>query len=245
MFRFEQCEVQVGPREVVLKGHRQRVEPLAFDLLLYLLEHRDRVVAKDELLERVWNGRCVSVGVLARAVFKARQAIGDTGKAPALIRTLHRKGYRFACTVEREGSGGASGETQRNGQSHAAMPPPRISTVSLALLPFENLTGQPDLDWIELGLMSVVAKALAAAIEATLFPEESAAVIELESTDPVAVQTLARVMQAVGRSRVAPAGSLDGTGPSCSVHARPCGGRSGVASGPLALPRTGRAVAGT
>jgi len=282
VFRFEQCEVRVGPREVVLNGHRQRIEPLAFDLLVYLLEHRDRVVAKDELLERVWNGRCVSVGVLARAVFKARQAIGDTGKAPALIRTIHRKGYRFACTVEREGSGGASGEAQRSGQSHAAMPPPRISTVSLALLPFENLTGQPDLDWVELGLMSVVAKALAAdsrlavvplqsvqtamaslpeqadlseraglavrllgarrvvhvqvrcegerfcldyavgvpplvtrhrlkggdlaplarrlaaAIEATLFPEESAAVIEFESPDPVAVQTLARAMQAAG-----------------------------------------------
>ncbi len=142
LFRFGRCEVDVGVREIRLDGLPRPLEPRPFDLLVYLLRHRHRVVPKDELLDELWAGEFVSVGSVARAVVKARQAIGDEGR-PALIDTVYRIGYHFV------------GEVSETSIAGSAMP------VSVALLPFENLTGDPALDWITLGLMSLVCNALA------------------------------------------------------------------------------------
>ena len=65
-----------GTRELLVDGQAQALEPLAFDLLAYLLRHRDRDVSKDELLDEVWLGRIVSVGAVARAAMTVRKAIG-------------------------------------------------------------------------------------------------------------------------------------------------------------------------
>jgi len=113
-------------------------------------------VSKDELLDEVWPGAIVSVGALARAVVTVRQAIGDTDEAP-LIRTLHRIGYRFVGEVS---------EVVEQLPDPVARPavaakPSDDSPITIALLPFENLTGDLSLDWTSLGLMALVGNALA------------------------------------------------------------------------------------
>ena len=71
------------------------LEPQVFDLLEYLLRHRDRVVGKDELMASVWAGRIVSDATVAVRINAARRAVGDSGALQQLIRTFPRKGFRF------------------------------------------------------------------------------------------------------------------------------------------------------
>ena len=75
------------------------VEPQVFDLLLYRVRHRDRVVSKDDLIESVWTGRIVSDSALNTRITAARVALGDSGQEQRLIRTLPRKGVRFVGAV--------------------------------------------------------------------------------------------------------------------------------------------------
>lgn len=156
VFRFARCELHVGTRELRIDGQPRALEPLVFDLLAYLLRHRDREVSKDELLDQVWLGRVVSVGSVARAVMMVRQAIGDGGEAP-LIRTVHRVGYRFV---------GEASELVLG----LPQPPRRAvaAPITVALLPSENLTGELSLDWTTLGLLALVGNALG--IDARLVP---------------------------------------------------------------------------
>ena len=67
---------------------------------MLLIENRERVVSKDEIIERIWDGRVVSESAVASRVKSARQAIGDSGEAQRLIRTAHKLGFRFVAEVE-------------------------------------------------------------------------------------------------------------------------------------------------
>lgn len=89
-------------RELRCDGAAVPLAPQVFDLLLYLLRNRDRVVTKDDLLEAVWGGRIVSEAALTTRTNAARRAIGGSGEAQRLIRTLPRRGFRFIGAV-REG----------------------------------------------------------------------------------------------------------------------------------------------
>ena len=71
------------------------VEPQVFDLLVYLVQNRDRVVSKDDLIASVWGGRIVSDSTLTSRINAARKAVGDSGEDQKLIRTIARKGLRF------------------------------------------------------------------------------------------------------------------------------------------------------
>lgn len=148
-YRFSHCEVDVGAHELRVDGRVQRIEPRPFDLLKLLLRHRDRTVPTEELLDRLWHGEYVAPGSVATAVAKVRRAIGDRGRPP-LIRTVHRVGYRFIGDVV---------EVLPTTPADAPVRS-RQAPLPLALLPFENLTGDPALDWVALGLMSLVCHAL-------------------------------------------------------------------------------------
>ena len=129
------------------------VEPQVFDLLLHLAQNANRVVTKDELIERVWNGRAVSDAALNSRINAARQAIGDSGKKQAIIRTVQRRGFLLAADVTTRASGTAAA-TQRNVRAEGA--PPGLALPdkpSIAVLPFQNLSDDPAQDYFADGMV--------------------------------------------------------------------------------------------
>jgi len=101
---FADCEIDCDRRELHRTGLSTHLEPQVFDLLVYLVRHRDRVVSKEELIRAVWDGRVISDDTLTSRVGAARRAIGDTGADQRLIRTVPRRGFRFVGEVREEHS---------------------------------------------------------------------------------------------------------------------------------------------
>lgn len=97
--RFGECELNVQSLELRRGGDIVAVEPQVFDVLAYLVRHRDRVVPKSELLDEVWGDRFVSESALTTRIKSARRAIGDTGRDQRVIKTIHSRGYRFVADV--------------------------------------------------------------------------------------------------------------------------------------------------
>src|SRR5215813_6039861 len=98
-FHFSDHVLDVKLRELTRGGESVAVEPQVFDLLVHLIENRNRVVSKDDLIEAVWDGRIVSESTLTSRINAARRAVGDSGKDQAVIRTISRKGFRFVGDV--------------------------------------------------------------------------------------------------------------------------------------------------
>jgi DNA-binding winged helix-turn-helix (wHTH) protein/alpha-beta hydrolase superfamily lysophospholipase len=99
---FEQYSLDPGRRELRRRTELVAIEPQVFDLLHFLIRHRDRVVSKNDLLTGVWNGRIVSESTLTSRINLARSALGDDGERQRLIRTVARNGYRFVGEVREE-----------------------------------------------------------------------------------------------------------------------------------------------
>ena len=119
------------------------IEPKVFDLLAFLLRQRDRVVSKDDLLQAIWDGRTVSESALTTRVNAARRAIGDDGTAQRLIRTFTRKGIRFVGDV-------------------TEMPAPAVADKpSIAVLPFQNMSGDPEQEYFADGMVEEITTAIA------------------------------------------------------------------------------------
>src|SRR5215469_1358678 len=128
------------------------VEPQVFDLLAYLVQHRDRVVTKDDLLEAVWGGRIVSGSALNTRINAARRAVGDTGEAQRLIRTLPRKGLRFIAEIKEQVASLDFAALQRAAEFSEKS--------SIVVLPFQNLSDDPELEYFADGLVEEIITAL-------------------------------------------------------------------------------------
>lgn len=98
-FHFENHVLDAERRELRRGSQLIALEPQVFDLLLYLVQNRDRVVSKSDLIAAVWSGRIVSDSTLDSRINAARKAVGDSGSVQKLIRTSARKGLRFVATV--------------------------------------------------------------------------------------------------------------------------------------------------
>jgi TolB-like protein len=141
------------------------VGPQVFDLLIYLVQNRERVVSKDDLLEAVWAGRIVSESTLTSHVNAVRKAIGDNGEDQRLIRTIARKGFRFLGEVEAEPEPTAQGVRRDNvlhdptravGPSALTLP----DKPSIAVLPFQNLSADPEQEYFADGIVEDIIGAL-------------------------------------------------------------------------------------
>ena len=139
---WDEFMLDVPRRCLFRNGEVVTIEPRAFDVLVHLIHHRLRVVTPEELRQKFWQDRPeVSKYAISQAVLKARSALGDAGR-DGRIRTVARVGYRFTGEVNKP-----------EGTTAAAVP--EVRRPPLAILPFENRTGDPRLAWIEFGLMAL------------------------------------------------------------------------------------------
>jgi class 3 adenylate cyclase/tetratricopeptide (TPR) repeat protein len=102
IYAFEEYSLDADRRELRRGAALVAAEPQTFDLLLYLIQNRERVVSKDDLMAAVWSGRTVSESTLSSQITAVRHAIGDDGVRQVLVRTLARKGFRFVGEVQEQ-----------------------------------------------------------------------------------------------------------------------------------------------
>lgn len=151
-FSFGDYVLDPERRELTRGATPVAVGPQVFDLLLHLVVNRDRVVSKDDLLEAVWGGRIVSESTLTSHINAVRKAVGDTGEDQQVIRTMQRKGFRFIADI-------------RETPLPAAAAAPAVAPVlpdkpSVAVLPFKNLSGDPEQEYFADGVVEDVITAL-------------------------------------------------------------------------------------
>jgi TolB-like protein len=150
-FQFEDFALDPDRRELKRAGMPVAVEPQVFDLIEYLIRNRNHVVTRDNLLDAIWNGRVVSESTLASRINAARRALNDSGDEQRLIRTVARKGLRFVGTVEREHPPDAAA---------ASSPLPLPDRPAIAVLPFTNLSGEPQQEYFSDGISEDIIAAL-------------------------------------------------------------------------------------
>jgi TolB-like protein len=143
IYRFGPFELDVAKVELRTDGEVRPLEPQVFALLAFLVEHRERLVSRDEIIEKVWDGRVVSDSAVSSRVKSVRKALGDDGKTQQFIRTIHGQGFRFVAEVrtERPEPPVAAARDPATGQA-AAGPAPTMaadptSRPSIAVLPFQ------------------------------------------------------------------------------------------------------------
>ena len=100
IYTFDDFELDLARAELRQGGVVCPLEPQVFALIALLLEHRDRLVSRDEILEKIWGPRIVSDSALTSRIKSARRALGDSGKVQRYIRTVHGKGLRFVAEAQ-------------------------------------------------------------------------------------------------------------------------------------------------
>jgi len=152
-FHFGTRVLDLARRELHHDGAAISVGPQVFDLIVHLLRNRDRVVSKDDLIEAVWGGRIVSDATIDSQVKAARQAVGDTGSAQTVIRTFPRKGVRFIADV------------REDAPPSVPVPEPAARLAlpdkpSIAVLPFSNMSSDPEQEFFSDGIAEDIITAL-------------------------------------------------------------------------------------
>lgn len=152
-FRFENHTLDRNLRELTRGGTPVPMQPQVFDLLVYLVEQRGRVVSKDDLIAKVWGDRIVSDSALNSRINAARKALGDDGETQRLIKTVPRKGFRFVGEVlEQEPATAAPVQAT---PARAAPDRPAI-----AVLAFENMSDDPEQEYFCDGISEDILTAL-------------------------------------------------------------------------------------
>ena len=138
-FFFANHTLDTDRRELHRGSEAIAVEPQVFDLLVYLVQNRDRVVSKDDLIASVWGGRIVSDSTLTSRINAARRAVGDSGEDQRLIRTISRKGLRFICAVDEPPAAGGNAHKPLPGNPQQEI---RFCTTSAGVRVAYALAGQ-------------------------------------------------------------------------------------------------------
>jgi len=139
VFRFGDHVLDIERRELRRGAEPVALEPQVFDLLVYLVRNRGRVVSKDDLIDGVWGGRIVSDSALTTRLNAARKAVNDSGAVQRVIRTVPRRGVRFIGEVSEDSKPAAQVLV-----APAATGPPIAARLSIVVLPFANLSNHPE-----------------------------------------------------------------------------------------------------
>ena len=157
-FVFSGHRLDIDRRELRRGPEVIAIEPQVFDLLVHLIENRDRVVSKGDLITAVWSGRIVSDSTLTSRINAARKAVGDNGEEQKLIRTIARKGFRFVGEVRLAGVEATHAGIADHGSEPAQ--PALPDRPAIAVLPFTNMTGDPAQEYFSDGISEDIMTAL-------------------------------------------------------------------------------------
>jgi TolB-like protein len=135
IYRFGPFELDTAKVELRSDGEVRAIEPQVFALLVLLADNRERLVSKDEIIEKIWDGRVVSEAAVASRIKSARMVLGDDGKTQRFIKTIHGQGFRFvadAKVARAEVAGQGCGKPATESVEEASRP-------SIAVLPFRSI----------------------------------------------------------------------------------------------------------
>src|SRR5579884_593400 len=207
-------DVEIDANRVVIRraGAECSLRPKTFRLLLYLLEHRDRLVPKEELIQELWPDTAVSDGALAQCIADLRRTLEEDSRNPRFIRTAPRLGYQFIAPVTEHPVDSVVVEeiteerieySEEISEDEPALltapvvrrrwmfitatvliaialaawhyragraPVAADSAIRIAIVPFENRSGTPDIDWLRTGVADMLATTLSASPHMALIP---------------------------------------------------------------------------
>jgi DNA-binding winged helix-turn-helix (wHTH) protein/TolB-like protein len=175
VYRFDDFLADPETWRLTRSGQEIHVEPVVLRLLIYLIEHRGRLVTRQELMDTVWGNTVISDSALTKAVGRLRQALGDESAAPRYLETVHSQGYRFMAEVEEVEQPDRAVRSSGRRAWHVGAALVVLALVvlswnqapwrddlrdydirSLAVLPLSNLTGDPEQDYYVDGLQDIL-----------------------------------------------------------------------------------------
>jgi len=157
LYQFNQFILDTDQYQLSLSDKPISIEPLTFDLLAYLIEHRDRVVSRDELLDNLWKGKVVTDAALGARLKDARKAVQDSGLKQTVIKTFHRRGYQFVADAMKIVTEPPETPTKQMVFGNVIAPP---EEPSIAVLPFTNMSGDQEQEFFSDGITEDIITAL-------------------------------------------------------------------------------------
>ena len=147
-YAFLNFHLDRGRGELTRDGELLHAEPQILDLLALFVEHPGETLSKEAINESVWRGRVVSDAALSGRIKSLRQLLGDDGKRQEIIRTVHKRGFRFLPEVHGEAGSAADTDTTHTGPDK----PPAHDRPTIAVLPFRNLARNAEQDYFSDGV---------------------------------------------------------------------------------------------
>jgi len=181
IYQFNQITLDTAQYRLCLREKHISVEPQVFDLLVYLIEQKDRVVTREELLENLWKGKVVTDSALGARLKAARRAVGDSGDKQQVIKTIHGRGYQFVCPVteiDAEIEDVDQIDSDVNKTNHVL-----TTTPSIAVLPFQNMSGDPEQDYFADGMSEEIITALSRIPDLVVISRNSTFVYKGQAVD--------------------------------------------------------------